>query len=244
MRLNPFSIVSLLVVLILCAACSTKQTSPELPQAPEMFTTIEPIGDYRFLPGDQIEIKFFYHPDLNETVYIGPDGKISLQLIDEILAAGLTASQLDDVLTKEYGRYLKNCHLNVVVREYSGLKVYVGGEVGHPGFVSLKGNMTILQSIVAVGGFRLSAKMENVVLIRKGPGGRPLAMTVDLKPVLAGEHLENDVYLMPSDIVYLPKTWVTIAGDFTDQYLRKLFFFNNIMGGVGGALGYNWVIND
>jgi len=244
MRLNPFSILWLLFVLILSAACSTTQPQPEFPPAPEMFTAKEMIGDYRLMPGDQIEVKFFYHPQLNEILFIAPDGKISLQLIDEVLAAGLTVSQLDEVLTQEYSRYLKNCRLNVMVREYSGLKVYVGGEVGRPGFLSLKGNMTVLQSIVGMGGFKRSAKTENVVLIRKGPGGRPVAMTVDLKPVIAGENLENDAYLMPSDIVFVPKTWVTIAGDFTDEYLRKLLFFNNIMGGVGGALGYNWVVKD
>jgi protein involved in polysaccharide export with SLBB domain len=248
MRINPFGKFWLLFVLILCAACSTKQTSTEspqtmeFPQAPEISTSKEPVGDYLLLPGDTIEIKFFYHPQLNEKVNIGPDGKISLQLIDDIQAAGLSTSQLDEILTQEYDRYLKNYSISVMVREYSGFKVYVGGEVSHPGFLLLGGNMTIMQSIVAKGGHLRTAKTENVVLIRKGPGGKPVAMTVDLNPVIAGEHLENDLYLMPSDIVFVPKTWVAKAGDFTDLVLRKLLFFNNIMSGVGGALGYQWVI--
>jgi len=247
MRLNPLTIFGSLFVLILCAACSTTQTSTEFPQAPEfpqateMRTAKEPVGDYLLLPGDKIEIKFFYHPNLQESIEIGPDGKISLQLIDDILAAGLTTSQLDEVLTQEYNRYLKNCNISVMVRDYSGNKVYVGGEVRNPRFVALKGNLSILQSVVEAGDFTKYAKPESVVLIRKGPGGKPLAMVVDLKPVIAGEHLENDAYLMASDIVYVPQTTVGKAGDFTDQVLRRVLFLQPFIGGVGTALGWKWV---
>jgi protein involved in polysaccharide export with SLBB domain len=172
---------------------------------------------------------------------VGPDGKISLQLIDEVLAAGLTSFQLDEVLTNEYANHLKNFSISVIVREYSGLKVYVGGEVVQPGFLSLKGNMSVLQSIYASQGFKSSAKPENVVLLRKGSDNRPVARTIDLTPVLSGEHMENDVYLMPSDIVFVPKTWVAKAGLFTDQYLRKVLFFDTLISGAGWALGYQWV---
>lgn len=222
------------------AACST---TPSLgPQAMQGAMAGEPLADYHLRPGDEIEIKFFYHPDLNERLMIGPDGKISLQLIDEIMAAGLTTFQLDEVLTREYGKYLENFSINVMVREYSGLKVYVGGEVVQPGFVSLKGNLSILQSIFAAQGFKETAKPENVILIRKGPENRPLAMAIDLESVMSGEQMENDIYLMPSDIVYVPKTWIAKAGKFVDQYMRRVLFVDSILQGVGYALGYQWII--
>jgi polysaccharide export outer membrane protein len=202
----------------------------------------EPISDYRLRPGDKIAIKFFYHPELDEAVMIGPDGKISLTLVDEVLAAGLTASQLDEVLTKEYEKYLENFSINVIVREYSGLRVYVSGEVGAGGFLSLRGNMTVLQAIFAKGGFQRTAKPENVILVRKGAGNKPVAMLIDLQPVLSGEQLENDIYLMPSDIVYVPKNWISKAGDFVDMYLRRVLMVDSVISGVGWALGYNWVI--
>ena len=204
----------------------------------------EPLADYQLRPGDKIEIKFFYHPDLNETVMIGPDGKISLQLIDAVLAAGLTTSQLDDVLTREYEKYLENFTINIIVREYSGLKVYVGGEVGKPTFVSLQGNMTVLQAIFVAEGFRETAKPENVILVRKGPQNKPLAMALDLKSVMSGERMENDIFLMPSDIVYVPKTWIAKAGKFADQYMRKVLFLDSLLHGVGYALGYKWVLEE
>ena len=204
----------------------------------------EPISDYRLRPGDEIEVKFFYHPELDERLMVGPDGKISLQLIDEVLAAGLTGFQLDEILTREYAKYLENYSVSVIVREYSGLKVYVGGEVVQPGFLSLKGNMSVLQSIYASQGFKVSAKPENVVLLRKGPDNRPVARTINLVPVLSGEQMENDVYLMPSDIVYVPKTWVAQAGDFVDQYIKRVLMLDHLVSGVGWALGYKWVFGD
>jgi polysaccharide export outer membrane protein len=230
------------LLIIMFAACST---TPSLgPQAMQGAMAGEPLADYHLRPGDEIEIKFFYHPDLNERLMIGPDGKISLQLIDEILAAGLTTSQLDELLTREYAKYLENYSINVLVREYSGLKVYVGGEVVRPGFVSLKGNLSILQSIFAAQGFKETAKPENVILIRKGPENRPLAMAIDLGPVISGEQMENDIYLMPADIVYVPKTWIAKAGKFVDQYMRKVLFLDSILHGVGYALGYQWIVED
>jgi len=201
----------------------------------------EPIADYRLRPGDKVEIKFFYHPSLNEGLMIGPDGKISLQLIDEVLAAGLTASQLDEVLTKGYAKYLENYEIAVIVREYSGLRAFVGGEVKSPGFVSLKGNLSVLQSIFQRSGFKETAKPENVIVVRKGPDNRPVAMVVDVGAVMSGERTENDIYLMPSDIVYVPKTSIAKAGKFVDQYLRRVLMVDRIVRGAGSALGYLWV---
>jgi len=240
MSCHLFKIFWLIPLLIVFVACST---TPSLgPQAMQGAMAGEPLADYHLRPGDEIEIKFFYHPDLNERLMIGPDGKISLQLIDQILAAGLTTFQLDELLTREYAKYLENYSINVLVREYSGLRVYVGGEVVRPGFVSLKGNLSILQSIFAAQGFKETAKPENVILIRKGPENRPLAMAIDLGPVISGEQMENDIYLMPADIVYVPKTWIAKAGKFVDQYMRKVLFVDSLLHGVGYALGYQWVV--
>jgi len=233
MSCHLFKMSWLFLLVIMFAACAT--TPSVGPQAMQGAMAGEPLADYRLRPGDEIEIKFFYHPGLNERLIIGPDGKISLQLIDQILVAGLTTSQLDELLTREYDKYLENVSISVIAVSYTG------GEVGRPGFYSLAGNMTVLQSIFAAQGFRVTAKPENVILVRKGPESRPLAMAIDLGPVISGEQLENDIYLMPSDIVYVPKTWISKAGDFVDQYLRRVLFVDAIVSGVGWALGYKRV---
>jgi protein involved in polysaccharide export with SLBB domain len=229
----------LFLLILVLAGCST--TEPLGPQGMQGAMLGEPLGDYQLRQGDELQIKFFNNSDLNANVMIGPDGKISLQLVGEVLAAGLTSSQLDDVLTEEYLKYLQHVNINVVVREYAGLRVYVGGEVNSPGFYSLKTNMSVLNAILVAKGWKETAKMENVILVRKGPGNRPVAMAIDLKPVIAGEQIENDIYVMPSDIVYVPKTWVGKAGIFVRQWLRDVFFVDRILNGVGYALGYEWV---
>jgi len=201
----------------------------------------EPLSDYRLQPGDEIQVKFFYHPDLNEKLSVGPDGKISLQLIDEVLAAGLTTSQLDDLLTKKYDEHLENFDVTVIVREYAGLKVFVGGEVVNPRLLALRGNMSVLQSIYAAEGFKRTAKTENVILLRKGPDNLPTYMVLDLRSVLSGEQMENDIYLMPSDVVYVPKTGIAKAGEFVDQYMRRVFMLDSVVRGAGNALGWFFV---
>ena len=153
----------------------------------------------------------------------------------------MTSSQLQQVLTREYAKYLENYSISVVVRRYSGLRVYVGGEVKRPGLLNLTGNMSVLQGIFTAGGFTNTAKHENVILVRKGPENKPVAMVIDLGPVISGEHLENDIYLMPSDIVYVPMTFIGKAGLFVDQYLRRVFFIDTMLSGVGYALGYKWI---
>ena len=117
----------------------------------------------------------------------------------------------------------------------------MGGEVVQPSFISLSGNMTVLQSIFSAQGFRDTAKLENVLLIRKGPGNRPVAMVIDLESVISGEQMENDIYLMPSDIVYVPKTFIAKVGVVVDQYLRRVLFIDSVIQGVGYALGYRWI---
>ena len=66
-------------------------------------------------------------------------------------------------------------------------------------------------------------------------------MVVDLGAVMSGEHIENDVYLMPSDIVYVPKTFIAKAGKFVNQYLKQVLMVDSVVRGAGHALGYFWV---
>lgn len=194
-----FKISWLPFLFIALSACSTTEFTG--PQAREIAMTGEDAGGYRVRPSDGIEIKFFSHPDLSDEVIVGPNGKVSLRTVDEILVAGLTTSQLDEVLTKEYLNHLKNVSLRVNVSKRSGQRVYVGGEVKKPGFYSLKDNMSVLDAILEAQGFKEKADPENVILLRKGQPKRRIAIPVNLKPVIAGEQIENDTYIMPYDIV-------------------------------------------
>ncbi len=194
-------------------------------------------AEYRIHPGDQMDIKFFFNPELNETVLVRPDGKISLQLIDDVQAAGLTATQLDEELTRRYAQELRKPAVTVIVRTFTGRQVYVGGEVGNPGLINLGLGMTALQAVINAGGFKDTARPGAVIVIRKGPDNRPMPVRVDLDQALDTESAEGDFPLQPQDIVYVPRTWIAQANLFVKQYIQDLILYRGI------SLGFGYQIN-
>jgi len=146
-----YLLLSVIITLIGCGGGKNLSTPP-----PSQNTLVYKgvMEDYYLQPGDNLEIKFFYNPELNESVIIRPDGKISLQLIDEIQAAGLTPSQLDDILTKKYSSQLKQSVLTVILKSFGGQRIYVGGEVNSPQVLTVVGKVNALQAIFDAGGLR------------------------------------------------------------------------------------------
>ncbi len=239
MNSNERTSIPLLTLLILIPAvsCAPQQTTlkQETPSASKTSMS-QKLEAYRIQPGDQLDIKFFYNPELNETVFVRPDGKISLQLVDDVHAAGLTPSQLDEILTRNYSRELRKPVVTVIVRSFTGQRVYVGGEVNSPGLVNLTTGMTALQAVLTAGGFRETAKPEGVLVITKGPGNRPIPIRADLKRAIYGEEENGDVPLHPYDIVYVPKTRIAQANKFVNQYVERLLLFR----GTSLGFGFNY----
>jgi len=171
--------------------------------------------------GDTIDVKFFYNTELSEYVTIRPDGQITLQLVDDIKAAGLTPSQLDRVLTEKYSSTLRNAEVAVMVRSFAAYRVYVGGEVNSPGTLELSANMTALQAILQAGGFKRTAELRNIVIMRNQGTQEPLFVTLDLKgDVEALNH--GDILLKPHDILFVPRSGIAKLNQFVDQYITDL----------------------
>ena len=191
------------------------------------------------LPGDQLDIKLFFNPELNETILVRPDGKISLQLIDEVQAAGLTPAQLDTELTRLYSQELKRPSVTVIVRSFTGQRVYIGGEVTTPSLIPLTAGMTPLQAVMNAGGFKETAKPAGVIVIRKGPDNRPIPLRVDLQRIIDGATTAEDLQLQPYDIVYVPKTWIAKANKFVNEYIEKLFLYRGTTLGFGFTYDLN-----
>ncbi len=201
---------------------------------------ISPPADYRIQPGDQLDVKFFYNPELNETVLVRDDGKISLQLIDEVAAAGLSPAQLHEELIRRYTPELRRPVVTVLVRASTGHRVYVGGEVGTPGLLTLVPGMSALQAVINAGGFKESARPGAVLIIRKGPDNRPVPIRVDLEtddPFNMDASGKGDIPLEPSDIVYVPKTFIAHADLFVNQYIERLLLYRGI------SLGFSYELN-
>lgn len=188
------------------------------------------LENYSLRVGDTFEVKFLYDKELNEEVVVRPDGKISLQLVGELQAAGLSPRQLSLQIGVRYASVtkqselpqvaviMKDCNpidVTVNVVESASQKIYVGGEVVGPRMMPLRGTLRALEAIILAGGTRDTATLRNVMLIRYNGTEIPSVYTMDLSKVLAGE--SSDVRLKPYDILYVTKQPIAEASQFMRQ---------------------------
>jgi polysaccharide export outer membrane protein len=200
----------------LSACASLPRSAPPPPSAPA-----GPKAEYRLEPGDVLDVKFFHSPQIDEQLPIRPDGRIALQLVGEVEAAGRTPAELRAELLNRYAPMLREPELVVIVKKFASQRVFVGGEVGQAGVLTLEGRVTALQAILQAGGFRNTAAAGHVVVLRRQGTDQPLFLTLDLKNDLRGKP-GNDVLLMPYDIVFVPKTRIAQLNQFVTQYIRDL----------------------
>lgn len=174
---------------------------------------------YRLTVGDVLEISFFKSTDYNQTATVGPDGAISLPLIGRTVVVGRTVEDVTAELMEGYGREMVNPQINVSVAEYSGLQVYVSGEVNEPGSLEYRGGLSLVQAIMEAGGFNRRARREEVLLIRPGPDSEPVGTIIDVKQILRKGQVANDVPLAPLDIVYVHHKRIVNVNIFVEQYI-------------------------
>ena len=227
MKQSRNSLIFAVTILFFLVGCASQQPNVKSAVAGVKATSQKP-QDYLIQPGDELEIKFFYNPEINEKVIVRPDGKISLQLVDEVPASGLTPLQLDNVLTQKYSRELKNPMLTVIVRSFTNERIYVGGEVNEQGLIDLKTGMTPLQAVLNAGGLKETASPESAIVIRKGTDNRPVPMKMNLKDAMYGKIGSADFILQPSDIVFVPKSTIAKLNKFVNQYIEDLFLFRGV----------------
>lgn len=208
---------------LLFAGCSSvgrgKLPSPEEVMAQQKGPVQR--GEYRLMTGDKLIVKFPYHHAHDQELPVRPDGMISLDVTGEILAEGMTPLELAEVIKQKSSRYLKKPEVVVVVAGIGDRRVYVGGEVNRPGFVTVQEGMTPLQAVMAVGGFKDTAQKKDVLYIARGSTGEYHASRVDLDDVVTNGTPEV-VRLAGNDIVFVPATRVANAGVFVKQYIRDL----------------------
>lgn len=222
--LSYFLFSLILSSLISCASKNSLNHSNFYPPEAIKESAEERKNEYILQAGDVMDVKFFYNPELNEHVTIRPDGKISLQLVDEVEAVGYTPSEFDQILTEKYSAILHNPEITVIVKEFAVQEVFVGGEVMKPSVIPWSRNTTALRAIFQVGGFKETAKIRNVIIVSKGPNNLPVARKVNLKEVISTQvpGPQNDIPLQPFDIVYVPKTFIAKANKFVEQYIKNM----------------------
>jgi len=179
------------------------------------WTDAEP--EYLLYPGDQLDVATPTAPELNRQVTLGPDGRISLPLIGQVMAADRTLAELEGVLSQAYAAELRRPEVEVTLRQAGPLKVWVDGEVRTPGVYDMPGDIDAYQAIVLAGGFQPSARTQEVALIRRGPGGRRMMRVLDLRP-RRGEI----VALRRADILFVPRTTLAELATFFTQVRNAL----------------------
>ncbi|MFC1683837.1 polysaccharide biosynthesis/export family protein, partial [Candidatus Zixiibacteriota bacterium] len=169
------------------------------------------------------EIKFFYNPDRDESVTVRPDGRITLPRLGDILVAGMTPTQLDELITLRYAEIIREPEITVIVREFGEQVVYVLGEVNSPGGYPLNARgTTVLSAIALAEGLKATAKLSSVILIEQDGQGVPMASRLNLTRAVAGGKRENDPFLRGNEIVYVPATFIAQLNQFMDQFFTKM----------------------
>jgi len=170
--------------------------------------------------GDEVELRFYYAAELNVQQQVRPDGKLSLQLVGDVDAAGLTPSDLDARLEGLYAQHLKYPEVSVIVRGSHAQRVTVGGEVARPGAIEMPAKLTLLEAILLSGGFDLkSADVRRVVVLRTdATTGRRVGYAVDLRDEMRGAATDPFV-LQPTDLVYVPRTAIVDLNQYVSQRL-------------------------
>jgi len=152
---------------------------------------------------DVLYIHVWKEEAFTRTIPVRIDGKISLPLVQEIKAAGLTALQLKEVLTRKLKEFVENPVVSVTVMEANSYKVYVSGQVKTPGVYRLRSETSVAQIIPMAGGFTEWAKQKKILIIRN-ENGREKRITVNYKKILSGSDPSLNVSLRPGDAIVVP----------------------------------------
>jgi protein involved in polysaccharide export with SLBB domain len=192
----------------------------------------ETVPEYRLGFGDEVEVKFFNNEQFNEIIGVRPDGRITLERIGDIYVNGMTPSELDSLVTVTYADIIRDPDVTVFVRKFGSYQVYVLGEVKNPGGYPVERNMTIVQVLAVAGGVPFSGAMGSVMVLRQGRNEEIKAVKLDLNSYLAGGRLRmttiekeieisaNDFFILPQDIVYVPRTPVASIVEFLEELYR------------------------
>jgi polysaccharide biosynthesis/export protein len=157
--------------------------------------------DYLIGPQDVVNIDVWKEPEITRTIPVRPDGKISLPLLNDVQAAGLTAMQLAANIREGLTKFLNGPQVTVTVTQINSRRVFVTGEIAHSGAIPLLPGMTALQALSACGGFTQFAREKNIYILRT-ENGKQVKHPYNYKDVLKGK--AEDVPLLPGDVIVVP----------------------------------------
>jgi protein involved in polysaccharide export with SLBB domain len=181
---------------------------------------------YRFGAGDRVKVQFLLTPEVNEVALVAPDGSIGLRAGGRVEVGGRTAEEASEAITRAARRVLTNPIVTVSLEEAGAAVAFVGGSVRRAGAYPVGGRRGVVEMIALAGGLDESARMDQVVLIRRSPQDRPMLRTVNLRGFVSGQDATGDVPLMAGDIVFVPRSRIAEVGLWVDQAINRIIPFS------------------
>jgi polysaccharide export outer membrane protein len=161
--------------------------------------------DYQIGSGDTLQIAVWKEPDVTvPSVVVRPDGRITVPLIKEVAVAGLTPREAEKVITEGLSKFITDANVTVVVAAINSKKVYVIGAVRKEGTLPYTYGMTVMQALSEAGGLTDYAKRKRIYVLRT-EAGREYRLDFNYEEVVKGEHMEQNVVLLPGDTVVIPR---------------------------------------
>jgi polysaccharide biosynthesis/export protein len=158
--------------------------------------------EYVIGPEDALHIAVWREADLTASLPVRPDGKISLPLLDDVQAAGLTPKQLADSITEKLKKFLADPRVTVVVTQINSKRIYLVGEVLHVGATPMLPNMTVLQALSSAG-LNQFANTKRIYVLRT-QNGKQQKLPVNYRKLVKGEQIEQNYLLQPGDTIVVP----------------------------------------
>ena len=181
-------------------AQDTKQQSTTEAEA-KAPATADP--NYVIGPQDVLDIDVWKEPELTRSVPVRPDGKISLALLNDVQAAGLTPTQLSEEITTKLKKFMTDPQVTVIVTQINSQRVYILGEMARPGAYPLLPGMTVLQALSSAGGFTIFANSKKIYVLRS-EGGKQEKLPFNYKEVVKGKNADENIVLKAGDQIVVP----------------------------------------
>jgi polysaccharide export outer membrane protein len=153
---------------------------------------------------DMLAINVWKEPEMSKAVPVRPDGMISLPLLGEIKAKGLTPVQLEDEITDSLKKIMSDPQVTVIVTQVNSLSFNIVGQVMRPGYFPITRPIRVLDAIALCGGFRDFAKQKKIYVLRTGPDGKQERLKFNYKDVIQGKNMAQNIELQPHDTLVIP----------------------------------------
>ena len=183
------------------AAARSDSATPSDSKTTTVAATTDPA--YLIGPEDVLDINVWKEPDVSRVVPVRPDGRISLPLINDVQAAGLSPQQLAEAVSERLKKYLNGPQVTVIVTAINSQRIFVVGEVLRAGAFPMLPGMTVLQALSSAGGFTTFADVKKIHVVRLR-NGKQVEIPFNYRDVLKGENSEQNIKLEPGDTIVVP----------------------------------------